>query len=172
MNRRTVLAGAGLTLTAGTGVGCLSRPNCPDPDLGEELSYEEREPRDSALINMGNEGVILLTASDDVDRFVDENRPVGDEDEQWIRATEFDEAIVVGVQVGSSGGSSDLKIRGVERESPGAVHVYSCIATRGMTDDWASYAKLLRIPHQGKIPDRATHTHWEAGDREVYSISE
>lgn len=164
MNRRSVLA-AGLSLFP-IGGGCVSRitiaGSCPDPAIENELSYEEY---DSGPLKDLWDGAVLVTGIDEIDRF--DEWLLNDVDRQWIAETDFTRNVVLGVQVGSSGESSDLEILGVERDG-GTVHVYSCIAKPGRTDDWLAYTRLLRVTYEGDPPDSAVLTHWEGGEKTTY----
>ena len=170
MNRRSLLAVAALSVPPLSG-GCLSdlgttlsntSSGCQDPGLSNELPYEMR---DAGELKDLWDGAVLVTDLDDIDRL--DERVLGAEDETWIRETDFSADVVVGVQVGSSGQSSDIEILGVERDGE-TLSVYSCIEHRGMTDDWVAYTRLLRVAHDGEPPTAVVLTHREGGDESVY----
>lgn len=165
MNRRqwlALLGGAG----AINSTGCLSSGSegCPVPSLQNELEYEQRSP--TAVFKTGDEGIRLVSSSAEVDRF--DSDYLESEIAQWARDSQFNEQVVLGIQVGSSGESSSLKVLGVEREDDGSIHAYSCIERKGATDDWVPNAGVLRVPFEEKRPETATLTHWEAGEKRVF----
>ena len=170
MNRRSLLAVAALSVPPLT-AGCLSdlgttlsntASGCPDPGLSNELDYEARE---SGELKDLWTGAVLLRSPDEIDRL--DERVLDAEDETWIRETDFSADVVVGVQVGSSGQSSDIEILGVERDGE-TLSVYSCIERPGMEDDWGAYTRLLRVAHDGEPPTAVVLTHREGGEETVY----
>lgn len=160
MHRRDVLAGAVLGATVGP--GCLTRSGCPDPELENGLTYQERRP--GRVLELGTEGVVLVTDPGDADRL---DAPA--DHEQWVRDTDFDDLVVLGTQVGSSGDSSELRVLGVDREDRDTVHAYTCIHRQGGTDDWQAYARLLRVPRGETPPTTARLTHWEADEKQTFA---
>lgn len=160
MKRRYVLSGtssSAVLLLAGCLDSLLS--SCPDPDMGDELSYEERN---SERLTGSRDEAILVTDSDDVDQFDKYHFDIVDEG--WVRDTDFETHFVLGIQVISSGESSDLEVLGVERVDPTTVRAYTCITRSGMTDDAVPYVRLLCVPHDGDVPEAASVVHWEDGD--------
>jgi len=140
------------------------RGSCPTPDIENELSYESRES--VGPLSPGDEGAFLVTKSADAAQFDSQYFKEGDE--QWVKATDFDEAVVLGVQVGSSGESSPLRVLGVGRDSPDTIRAYTCIEQQGHTDDWAPYTKLLRVNYNRRAPHTATLIHWEEGEKQTF----
>lgn len=157
-----LLGGVGLAFSS----GCLSNieHGCPAPDLENELEYEQRTA--SAVYPVGEEGVRIARDSADVDRF--DSEYLESIIAEWARNTDFDQQVVLGIQVGSSGESSPLNILGVERENNETVHACSCIEKKGATDDLGPYASVLRVPFEEQPPENATLTHWEAGEKQVF----
>ncbi|WP_227355894.1 hypothetical protein [Haladaptatus salinisoli] len=160
MKRRVFLSTTALTLSN----GCLSllASDCPNPTLEDELSYEKR---DATSLFIG-EGAVLVTDRDETNRF--NSRVFGGAAKQWVKDTELDNKVVLGIQVGTSGESSPLQILGVERKNATTFNAYTCIAHPGQTNDWVPYAKLLRVPHDEQVPTTAILTHWEGGTKQTY----
>lgn len=164
MRRRrwlALLSGCGVGSTA----GCVSSHHrgCPTPKLEDELQYERRSS--TAVLDPGDAGVRLLERASDLDRLDTEH--IEPELARWARNTPFETQVVLAIQVGSSGQSTPLEVRGVARDDE-TVHAYTCIEERGATDDWAPFAALLRVPYEDRPPADARLTHWEAGDEHVY----
>lgn len=165
MQRRqwlALLGGAG----GANATGCLSSigHGCPAPNVQNELEYEQRTA--TAVFATGDEGVRLVESSAEVDQL--DSEYLESEVARWARNTQFEERVVLGIQIGSSGESTPLKVLGVEREDDGTIHAYSCIEQKGASDDWVPYASVLRVPFEEQPPEKATLTHWEAGEKRVF----
>lgn len=165
MRRRTLLAGATAGLALGGGcLGGFGESGCPDPTLSQPVEYEVRTP--GSVFELGGEGILLATSEADVDRLTFQGE--SDDEAAWARNTAFDEYAILATQVGSSGQSSDLQVLGVDREDGTTLHVYTCIAEVGQTDDWRAYARLFRVPVGDQPPTNARLSHWEGGQGELF----
>ncbi len=71
------------------------------------------------------------------------------------------------MQVGSSSQSSDIEVRGIERNGE-ILHAYTCIADPGGADDWQTYSRLLRVPRGEESPTVAVLTHWNGSEETTY----
>ncbi|AGB36971.1 hypothetical protein [Natronococcus occultus] len=157
MNRRHVLGSVGIGIL---GAGCTGSvvSSCPDPDIDEELAYEARNAEQFT----DGEETILVTSPDDVGRF--NERLMDIQDEGWVRETDFRTEFVLGIQATTSSESSEIESLGVERVDSSEVRAYTCIENRGRTDDAAPHPILLRVVHDGTVPEDVSAIHWEDGD--------
>lgn len=147
MNRRALLAALGTASLAGCSLPALcARPSFRDDRLG----FDTRQ-----FASVGrwwhDQGAILATRPEHVDRFepppeVDEqfDAELEADERAFLEETDFDESIVVGLLVASSGQSSDASVTHVVRDD-GRVHCYVCIRRKGRTDDLAPQGRLVRI---------------------------
>lgn len=163
MKRRVILATAGLSMSIGIG-GCAEFfSQCPDPDINEELSYENHRIEDGGGYT-GDDIALLFTSVPEID---DDLKRVLDKDGiEFVAETDFDEYSVVIVQVGSSVGSSELEVLGVGREDQTTIRVYTCVADESGTDDWYPRTQVLRVDHEGQVPESAVGTHFKE-DNEI-----
>lgn len=156
MDRRTVLAAVSLSVTpAFSGcTGALS--GCSEPDIEIPLTYENHRVVDDNVYN--ETGVAkLVTSPDDIDDDLEE--AMDEEAIDYIMETDFDESVIVVVQVVSSVGSDELEILGVGREEEATVRTYTCVPDESGTDDLYPRTQVIRIEHEGKVPVRAIGTH-------------
>lgn len=147
MNRRALLAALGTVPLAGCSLPALcARPSFRD----DRLEFEAR-----SFSSVGqwwrDQGAILGTRPDHVDRFeppeevaAQIDAELSTDERAFVEETNFDESIVVGLLVASSGQSSDASVTHVVRED-GRVHCYVCIRRKGRTDDLAPQGRLVRI---------------------------
>lgn len=114
----------------------------------------------------------MLTAPDDVDRFL--SGGLTGEDEDWVTETNFDESVVVAIKEASGGdtSNSDFEIMGVDQEPEDTIHVYSCIAEIGGGDVGYFYIRLLRVSYEGRTPAKSKYTHWQEGTKSTYETEE
>ena len=150
MRRRALLAAVGSTALAGCSSPVLPTI-CSRPSFGaDRLEFESRD-----FSSVGrwwhHPGAILATEPDHVARFeppdwIAEERglELPADERAFVEETDFDEAIVVGVVVGSSGGSTDAFVTHAVAEGD-RVHCYVCIRRRGWTDDLAPQGRLIRV---------------------------
>ncbi|TYT61091.1 hypothetical protein [Natrialba swarupiae] len=149
VRRRTLLAAVGTTTLAGCTTGLPTV--CSRPSFrADRLEFETQRLR-SISRWVQQEDAALATRPDHVERFeppsefaAETDAELADEDRTFLAETDFDEAFVVGIVVGSSGQSTDARVTHVVREDDRA-HCYICIRRRGMTDDWAPQPRLVRV---------------------------
>ncbi|MCU4926602.1 hypothetical protein OB905_11520 [Halobacteria archaeon AArc-dxtr1] len=167
MNRRDVLRGAGVAMTASL-AGCLETVDelstrfgggCPSRDI-EELSYESQ--RSSRDIIGFEQGIRLATAADHAEKF--------DREFRFIRETDFETSVIVGVQAISSVSSDAFEISAVGLEDESTIHVFTCIPDSSRSDVAYTHARLLRIPREevGSTVQRAFLTHWNDGTESTH----
>ena len=149
MRRRPLLAALGAAPLAGC--SALLPASCAEPDSDATRLEFETRAFESVKRWWDSRGTILATRSAHVERFeppeaVAERRDVAlsADERRFLEETDFDESMVVGVLVGSSGESSEPDVTAVVREDR-RVHCYVCIDRRGSTDDLAPYARLIRV---------------------------
>lgn len=148
----------------GSASGCLSSSDetCPDISVDSELRYEVR---DSGPLFEFESGTGLITRKSEISRF--DEQVLEDSDIGWVENTNFKQAVVVGVQVGSSGASSNLQVLGVGQTN-NTVQVYTCIKNRGESGDWAPYSKLLRVFPTAQSPTDSKLIHWEEDEKKTF----
>ncbi|NGM71150.1 hypothetical protein G6M89_19440 [Natronolimnobius sp. AArcel1] len=151
MRRRALLATLGSTMLAGctvSGPAVCARPSFS----ADRLEFESR-----SFSTVGGwwsqPGAILATEPAHLERFepperiieergLDPDRPA--DEQAFLEETDFDESIIVGLVVGSSGQSTEAAVtHTVAAEA--AVQCYVCIRRQGLTDDLAPQARLVRI---------------------------
>ena len=164
MRRRSLLA----AITAGSlgTSGCFSpfMNDCPDPEFEEEIEYESNNPEN--LFESSSNGSVLIRRKEDINRFDSPN--FSEEDKQWVENTDFDNTWVIGIQVSSSSSSSDFELLGIERKNEDDITAHTCLPTVDNSKVLVHYTRLLRIPHQDKIPRAIRVKHWEEGEKVVY----
>lgn len=150
MRRRALLATVGVASLAGCTAAGLPTL-CSRPALrADRLEFETMQ-----YASIGRwwsyPGAILATERSHAERFeppeaIAARRDVDldDEERAFIDATDFDESILVGVVVGTSGQSTDASVTHVVRDG-GRVHCYVCIRRRGRTDDLSPQGRLIRV---------------------------
>lgn len=150
MRRRALLAAVGSTALAGCSSPVLPTI-CSRPSFGaDRLEFESRD-----FSSVGRwwryPGAILATDPDHVARFEPPERVAEErslefpaDERAFVAETDFDEAIVVGVVVGSSGQSSEAMVTHTVAEDD-RIHCYVCIRRRGWTDDLAPQGRLIRV---------------------------
>ncbi|QCJ47749.1 hypothetical protein [Haloprofundus sp. MHR1] len=172
MKRREALS----TISVGVSTlltGCLGdsifgpERNCPDLTLENERPYEQRD-----VDALDDEGVVLVTSRDGIDRLADEQ--FTDEDDQWVNETDFETELLVGFRHTGSGNVQDFEpgILGVEVGSDRTVRVYSCIEELEPGDVAFVYTALLRVRYEDHPPTRATLSHWTEGEKVTYATGE
>lgn len=138
--------------------------NCPDPDLTNELSFDEREVRGPPLGE--EEGAVLISSREEYDELRDDRLVLNFLDEEIVTDTDFDTAVVLFIQVKEASG---LDILGVGREEETTVRVHTC-DQEARSD--VPHARFLHIWHEGQIPENVRVTHWEDGEaRDIASPS-
>jgi hypothetical protein len=169
MKRRSVLATTGLSVFIGLG-GCAEfLSQCPAPDINEELSYENHRIEDSGGYT-GDDIALLFTSAPEINDELE--RVLNEEGIEFVTGTDFDEYSVVIVQVGSSVGSSDLEVLGVGHEDQATIRVYTCVADESGTDDWYPRTQVLRVDHEGQVPERAVGTHFREDTEVTFNKSD
>lgn len=167
MKRRTVLAAvpAGLVPALGGCTGSLF--GCPDPDIESPLPYDAHRVVEDRIYE-GEDVVELLTSVDEFER--DLERALDRESIEYVVDTDFDRSSAVVVQVGSSVGSDDLEVLGVGREDETTLRTYTCVPSESGTDDWYPRTQVIRVEHEGIVPERAVGTHYR--ERSEVSIGD
>lgn len=165
MQRRQVLTSMVGIGTAGL-AGCLEVfDSCPDPEIESELSFDVNQ-LDGRLIDEPPVTMVgLAISAEDVDQF---DGATTDE-QAWVRDTDFDQSVVVGVQLVAGSDASSPVILGVGQENGADIRVYTCIEYGGQQADAVPHSYLLRVNHSGELPDVAHLSNWMDDEWRSYS---
>lgn len=162
MHRRTVITGAsGVGFVALSGCLGLFTDDCPDPDIDHAMSHESYPHRvTGGFVPESFPAIRLATDVNEVDQF----DGIDPDPRTWADETDFDASVVVGIQHVSPSDATPLRILGVDRETGGAVRVYTCIEDDGQHLDAVTYTNLIRVRHGGSVPTIAHLSFWDPDD--------
>lgn len=164
MKRRKVLATASLSVFPGVS-GCIGTLfGCSSPDIDDSLEYENHRVENNSIYKRENV-VELLTSPDDIDQELEE--AIDEESIEYLTETDFDKFVVIFVRVSSSIGSDELEVQGVGRENENTVRSYTCVPDESGTDDWYPRSQIIRVEHEGQIPEQAVGTHYRERQEET-----
>lgn len=152
MNRRDLLIAGSTGVLLGAG-GCLqsienavTSDPCASGDV-EEVSYDIHDLAGDPMEER-DRSIALVTGSDHMDKF---KRAY-----PFVRETDFNEAFVVGIRIGSSYHSEGFSITSVGWEDESTIHVFSCMRDPSPSDVADYYTRLLRIPYKSATQEVTT----------------
>ena len=168
MDRRLflrIIGSGGVSMVAGCPEGVSG---CPELKLDNEATYDTRYP-DGGFHN--ENGIDMVVSEAGIADFVWDG--LRESDEQWIRETDFEQAVVIGLREAAGGSNtSDFEFLGIEWEEDRVLHAYSCIEEIGGADIALKYSILLRVSYENQLPTNARYSHWEEGIKRTYETSE